>query len=335
MRPRGRGSNGRRPVALPRAILPLAVALLAGACNPYAYLTEVGDASPPSSDCGGCHVEIHREWAASTHAESWTRPAFVDATSERRFEACLGCHAPDTVFGGGTPRLRASRREEGVNCVACHLDSGVLAGPAPTSALLEPHPVAAERAIYRTSELCGTCHEGTYREWKAAATAETRTCQDCHMPRVTRTLTQGTDALSDALVAFEDEYEGRRHTFHLDAVDGFEDAVEARLEGGRRDPDRVRGEVVLVDRLPHRVPTGDFGFRRVALELVALDATGQPLATTTAELYADLGTALEPGIDRAFPFDFPGATSAVRARLSRGKASGSTAVLLERRWDLP
>ncbi len=309
-------------------------ATLAG-CNPYGYLTDVGDASPASTDCGGCHVEIHREWQASTHAASWTGEAFAESTSDRRFEACLGCHAPDTIYASGAPRVRRTRREEGVNCVSCHFDGGVLAGPAPTSALLEPHPVAAGREIYRKSDLCGKCHEGTCREWQAAATGETRTCQDCHMPRVTRTLTQGTDLLSGALVSFEDEYEGRRHTFHLDAIAGFEDAVEGRLDGPTRDGGRLRGAVVLVDRLPHRIPTGDFGFRRVVLEIEGLDATGAVAGAERHELYGELGTALEPGVERAFPFDLPAGVVAVRARLSRGKRSGAAATVFERRWETP
>ncbi len=251
--------------------------------RPHAELTDVRtDVRPAAADCGGCHVEIHREWAASARAESYGRKAFVDATTDRTTGACLGCHAPESIYVDGVPRVRATRREEGVTCIACHLDGGVLAGPAPALALLEPHPIAAERAIYRQSDLCGKCHEGTFREWQAAPAppeTEKRTCQDCHLPRVVRKATQATDALSAVLVSFEDEFDGRRHTFHLGALEGFAGAVAASIEDVRRPGDDVlRCTLVVTNRLPHLLPTGDFGARPIAIEVEASDARGSRIS---------------------------------------------------------
>lgn len=304
----------------------------AAACQPYAYLTETGARGASSADCGHCHVQVYEEWSASTHAESWTRPAFVEATSGHLFDDCLGCHAPASVFQDGLPELRAERRDEGVNCVACHLDHGVLAGPVRSTALIDPHPVAAERAIYLTAELCGKCHEGTYREWLDAD--DERSCQECHMPEVVRKVTQADGFMSQVLVAFEDEVVGRRHSFHLDAVVDLEGAVEARLVRTERIDQAVRCEVEVVSHLPHRVPTGDFGFRRVRLELVGLDEAGAPTGAEAWELFKELRTALEPGEPQRFTIELPVATHSLRLSLSRSKRDGDARSLHAEEWTL-
>ena len=306
--------------------------LAAAACQPYAYLTEAGPHGASSADCGHCHVDVYEEWSASSHAASWTNTAFVNATSEHLFEDCLGCHAPTSVFNEGIPVLRSERRDEGVHCVACHLDHGVLAGPVPSTALIDPHPVAAERALYRSAELCGKCHEGTYDEWVQASGE--RTCQDCHMPEVTRKVTQADGAFSRVLVAFEDEVLGRRHSFHLDAVTDFEGAVEARLMRVERRGESVACEVEVVGRVPHRIPTGDFGFRRVSLVLEGVSPTGTSVGRREWELYKELGTALEPNEPRRFGAELPAEASGLRLAIARSKRTGEARAVHAQEWVL-
>ncbi len=320
--------SARRPLLA----VALAALLAAGACHPYAYLTESGPRGATSLDCGHCHVEVYAEWSASTHAASWDNAAFVAATSGHRFDRCLGCHAPASVFAEGVPAVRADRREEGVHCVACHLDHGVLAGPVPSTALIDPHPVAAERAIYGTAELCGKCHEGTYREWLDAEGEET--CQECHMPAVTRKVTQAEGVLSRVLVSFEDEVVGRRHSFHLDAVADFEGAVEARLVAVERRDDGMTCEVEVTALVPHSVPTGDFGFRRVLLSLEGLDAGGDRVGGSEWELYKELGTALAPGAPRRFAVPLPAEARTLRLALSRSKRDGDARGVHAQEWSL-
>ena len=130
-----------------------------------------------------------------------------------------------------------------MTCLSCHFDDGEMVGPVASSALVDPHPVAVARGIYRSSELCGKCHEGTYREWLAAPAEDRRTCQDCHMGRVTRTATQATSAISKVLVSFEEEFEGRRHTFHVPLDGTIDDALAVEVHGVRRDEETLRCEL--------------------------------------------------------------------------------------------
>ncbi|MBI4880676.1 MAG: hypothetical protein HY812_13610 [Planctomycetes bacterium] len=320
-----------------RALLACAAVAVVAGCvvGGYEHLTTVEDVSPGVEQCGECHVAIYEEFRASAHAEAWVRPAFVGATSQYRITECLGCHAPASVLVEGVPLLRSARREEGVTCIACHFDGCAMAGPAPASAPVRPHPVAQEQEIFLASELCGKCHEGTFAEWRRAPELGKRSCQDCHMPRVTRTLAQATDLLSSALVALEDEFPGRRHTFHLDAVANFEDALRVELHSRAREHGAVSVALKLENRLPHLIPTGEFGFRRVRVTFTGLDRSGAALATREWELFKELGEALALGEPRTFAACLPEEATALRVTVAAGKESGAEVIFFEQEWSLP
>ncbi len=316
-----------------RTTLPLlavsALASLPVACSSFDFLTEVGTTQPSAADCGGCHVEIFEEFQSSAHAAAWTRAGFVAATAEHEITDCLGCHAPASIYVDGPPTLREARREEGVTCLSCHFDAGAMVGPIDSSALVDPHPVLVGRALYRTSELCGKCHEGTYREWRAAPAAGRMTCQDCHMGRVVRTATQGTSAVSDVLVSFEEPFEGRRHTFHVPIDGTIEHVLTADICSVEHGEEALRCNVILTNGLPHLIPTGDFGFRWVKVAMHALSPSDVPLATAETSLFKELGDALVPGVPRSFPVEFPPATASVRVRVTTGSRSGARTTIFE------
>lgn len=303
--------------------------------DPYRELTEFEREPPTAEQCGACHVEIYDEFRASAHAGAWTDPVFHRATAEHAFQECLGCHAPQSVYVEGDPVLRGARREEGVTCISCHFDGGVLAGPAPPSALVDPHPIAERREIYLRSDLCGKCHQGTFAEWQAARLGDRRTCQDCHMPKTTRKLTQSTGWLSALLVSFEERYAGRRHTFQLEAMSDFEGALAVTLENPRRESGSVRLDAVLINQLPHLIPTGDFGFRRVRVRFQALDAEGLPGESREFELFKELGQALAPLEPRRFALEFPAGTARLHVRLLGSKRDGPARPIYTGEFDLP
>lgn len=306
-----------------------------GSCalDPYRDLTIVTTESraPRAADCGACHVEIHREFVESRHAAAYVEPAFAAATANHAFTDCLGCHAPESIFVAGAPRLRALYREEGVTCVACHFDGEALAGPAPRSALLEPHPTARERPLYRSAELCGKCHEGTFREWRGAelpAAEAKRTCQECHMRPVERKLTQATDAMSTLLVSFEEKFAGRAHSFRVDAIAGLDGAFDVR----RLESERA-ARIELTSRVPHLVPTGDFGFRQVDVVIESLAPDGAVVAAATHSLFKEIGSAMRPGERREFLAPEADPRSPIRLRLlARGRGDADAVVILEREW---
>jgi hypothetical protein len=251
----------------------LALGLLA--CRPSlpfaerAFFSHESFALPAAADCERCHQEVYQEWRESAHARAWTSPAFRAATHDGRAEPCSGCHAPAPLVAGRAPALRAERRDEGITCTTCHLSTApgaaplTMRGPASRSLPFEVHPVVAEDPLYRSSELCGGCHESTLAEWQAApapAEGEREPCQGCHMPSVHRTV-ESVNAdvpYSAALVALEERQELRRHRFAVPA-----DADEELHLAATRRPEAL--DVRVESRLPHALPTGAFGRREVKL----------------------------------------------------------------------
>lgn len=327
----------RRPGRWSRAWWLLApAAIAAGVASPpgcalYPELTRTSRSTTPAArDCAACHVEQAREWRASAHARAFVAEAFVEATDGHRFGDCIGCHAPGSLFEAttGPPRPRLDRLADGVDCQACHLDRGALVGPVHGGALVRPHPVRVDHDLYRRPELCGRCHEGTLAEARALAPDDARTCQGCHMAPVTRTVTQATDRASALLVALEDPLPQRRHTFDVTAVD-LTDAFDLRLDVARAGG-AVEAAATVVSRVPHLVPTGDFGFRQADVVLEGRDAAGAPTGRVTRALHKELGTALRPGEPLVVRAALPAETVAVEVTLTRAGREGERRALLAR-----
>ncbi len=277
-------------------------------------LTEVRSESPSAKDCGKCHVEIYEEWHGSAHGRAWTSPPFRETTDEYAVTQCLPCHAPLTVFTGGAPPVtRASRREEGVTCITCHLERGVLSGPL-KAVPMTPHATSGENPVFRNSSLCGTCHAGTYAEWEMHRDVdpERRTCQECHMEAVRRKMTQATGALSQAIVALHEEHDLRRHGFDLRTMDRFTGELTISLH--RREETTV---LRLRNNLPHTIPTGQYGYRHARLTAELLDLEGRVIGRQTRDLFIDLKTGLEPGVDTDWPLELGDGAGTVRVRLER------------------
>jgi hypothetical protein len=245
------------------------------ACRPAvpfaerAFFSSEGHALPAAADCERCHQEVYVEWSDSAHARAFRSETFQAATHQGRADTCTGCHAPAPLVAGAPPALRGERRAEGVTCTTCHLSTApgsaplTMRGPASRSLPVDVHPVVAEDPLYRSSELCGGCHEATFAEWRAAppsAEGERETCQGCHMPAVHRTVESVNEDVpySPLLVALEQEQRLRRHRFAV--PDDADEGIGLTLERGER------GLVVRVEnRLPHALPTGSFGRREVKL----------------------------------------------------------------------
>lgn len=201
----------------------LAISLLLGAAPlwesprvPAGTAPPTGLAGMKASDCGACHQTIYAEWQTSTHAHAW-----VDAQFQRELAkddevawVCINCHTPSgdqqaeiTVTTG---EIRAPERspnpnfdpvwqQEGISCATCHIRDGAVLGPyGDTNA---PHPVTRAPELLE-STLCLGCHQAVARVedtlvcsfntgMEAQEAGETRSCQSCHMPEVTRPLLPG------------------------------------------------------------------------------------------------------------------------------------------------
>jgi hypothetical protein len=307
--------SGRRLAAL----LVSGPLLALAACRPSVpfaermfFSREVTSALPAAADCERCHQEVVVEWRASAHARAWTSEAFQTATHGGRAEVCTGCHAPAPLAANGPPLLRGARHDEGVTCTTCHLSTAAgaapltMRGPATRSLPVEVHPVIAEDPLYRSSELCGGCHEATFAEWKAShgpASGDKQTCQGCHMPSVHRTVESVNEEVpySPLFVALEETQKLRRHRFAV--PDDADEEIRLSLE---RRPDAL---VVRVEnRLPHALPTGSFGRREVKLFV------GWPGGSAEHAFAARPGTSLAAGGARTL--ELPLAAEARRGPLT-------------------
>jgi hypothetical protein len=251
-------------------VLGLAACRLPSAALSGMFRREEGRFVPTAGDCERCHQEVFREWRGSLHARAWSHPAFQSAAADGRASECSGCHAAGPVAAGRAPALRDAHRDEGVTCVTCHLSPDPAAapltmrGPETRTSPVQVHPLVERDPLYRSSELCGTCHTGAYEEWQAAADppdGEKQTCQGCHMPAARRKMESVHDehAYSALFVALGDARELRRHDFAVLEEPAPELQLTLEPAGGRAV--RVRVE----NRLPHALPTGRFGRREVRL----------------------------------------------------------------------
>lgn len=224
----------RRLAALVLLVLPVAAA-----CGPAAapdfYATRPpferplaeervpkGLASLSSRECGGCHVEIYREWRQSVHAQAWTDLQFQAELGKQPGVRwlCVNCHTPlrnqlDSLVVAlrdgdverptrrANPAFDAGLREEGITCAACHVRDGAVEGPFADARA--PHAVRLNTA-FLGAEACLRCHQAvqaypgknfvctfqTGDEWREGPHAATgRVCQDCHMPAIERPLAAG------------------------------------------------------------------------------------------------------------------------------------------------
>ncbi len=139
---------------------------------------EAGAAPPAAADstgghfgqnCGECHLDFRAAWAQGVHAIAYERESFQTAWAERGNDpTCLECHV--TLFEPATGRFLA----ENVQCEACH-------GLNP-----DDHPPAAVQ-VNTEARMCGTCHEGTFAEWRLSLHAFNDDlgaigCAVCHNP---------------------------------------------------------------------------------------------------------------------------------------------------------
>lgn len=114
--------------------------------------------------CAACHADIHVEWKSSVHARAYSDEQFRNVwQKEGKRAACLQCHT--TGHTKGTLKFEHA----GVTCESCH------------GALGDNHPASSPMPIPMASEMCKTCHQKTYLEWKLSKHGEKGIrCFDCH-----------------------------------------------------------------------------------------------------------------------------------------------------------
>ena len=295
---------------------------LAG-CTSFDHLTTVTEEFPGAKDCGKCHVEIFREWSASDHATAYVNPHYRQVTDNYEFGDCLSCHVPQPMVSEGLPMARSMHRTEGITCVSCHLEEGKLSGPIEPTGKVAPHPVGVRPEFYKSSVICGSCHEGTFAEWQSVSDPDKKSCQDCHMSPVSRKVTQATGGFSNVIVGFEKEVAQKRHDFAIAGTGLTEQPVSFEIE--RSGSDIV---LVVINNLPHALPTGDFGYRLLLIEVFAVSPRGNKLSLGEREFAKELGNAFEPMGAARWLLALPPQTEKIRVNVRRQSYKGDPVLSL-------
>lgn len=179
-----------------------------------------------STKCASCHQTIHTYWSESPHAQSASKPSYLEALrvavtgasdKDAVRRGCVWCHAP-TALVTGDYDLKQPITQEGVSCDFCHtvvdvdlekadhpfdlMPGNVKRGPLEYAK--SPFHETAYSPLHKASPLvCAACHQHTnqhgvqvlmtYSEWRGGPYPDRGvTCQECHMPLVPgRTVREG------------------------------------------------------------------------------------------------------------------------------------------------
>ncbi|MBT3922355.1 MAG: hypothetical protein HOF21_07235 [Nitrospina sp.] len=230
---------------------------------------------PEAKRCADCHKDIYDAWKKSRHSISWTSKTYIEASENRTKEKCLACHIPESVKGE-KPSPRLDRRDEGIYCVSCHFVDGKMNGP--YDLVAPPHPTYRNPEYVR-SGFCGSCHQKTFKEWKA--TKEEDTCQDCHMPRTQARLTQ-----KFGLNLLHKKKGVGNHRFLHGEISEKDILMEASFQDNYFNISRLNKTV------PHGVPTADNGDPRLYLYFTFYNSEGEEVDRAKEILAPQQDTAL-------------------------------------------
>jgi nitrate reductase cytochrome c-type subunit len=251
---------------------------------PYQEIPD-GLSSLNSDQCGTCHQNHYEEWKQSTHAYAWTDPQFqAELQKETSPYFCINCHTPlenqqeyiVTGLSNGNiynPVKNKNRdfnqtlQLEGVNCASCHVrNNAIISSSASNSA---PHMTISDPE-FLSENLCVSCHNASTQvtpvlvcsfetgdEWKKGPLYGIKSCVDCHMDTVTRSVVSGYGRKLN-----------HRHYFAGSGIPKFDSAKTKMLNGLSFTTNLVGEQYLIADTIyfsvtvknefaGHNVPTGD------------------------------------------------------------------------------
>ncbi|MCK5347484.1 MAG: hypothetical protein KAR20_28940, partial [Candidatus Heimdallarchaeota archaeon] len=194
------------------------------------------------------------------------------------------------------------RSQDGIDCASCHRRYGQIVG---TKGSLKGCFAVGDKFL-KTSKYCGGCHVSflpntlhEYDEWAAnpAKISEKKNCNNCHMPDVSGSSTDGTGT-----------HKSHRFFGAYDSAmlkKAFDFKVKFRIING----DAYFIVTIINKGTGHHFPTG-IAKRRVKLEVLIADSTGNTLGDKIIYLqkppkYSDsYGTQVPDKESREFYFQF-------------------------------
>jgi hypothetical protein len=116
----------------------------------------------------------------------------------------------------------------------------------------------------------------------------------------------------------------RRHNFCILAGTQSQKLVTLALK-----PSGDSLDIMVENNLPHSLPTGDFGFRVLTLEVFGVDASGKSILVGSWELAGESSTAIPAQGARAWSLNIGPDFKAARAILTRRSYDQEALVLAE------
>ena len=118
-------------------------------------------------------------------------------------------------------------------------------------------------------------------------------CRHCHMPEVTRKITQVSNLISRPLVAAETAAKEHRHSFSLMPDELKNGPCNLDVNCNQKD-----ATITITNLLPHDLPTGDFGVRTIQITADEIDSHGESKSAGRWELTRAGGASLAGGKSR-------------------------------------
>jgi len=280
----------------------------------------------PSAVCGDCHKAIYEEWRRSGHAQAFTREEFHVATRQHQAEDCLRCHVPVSYDALDSATVREKCRDEGVNCESCHLRGDAYVARKRFTSYAD-HKIVEEPGI-AASEFCGKCHRAIYKEWSEATPApkDRKSCQECHMPTTWRRTVSGSP-----WHVLHAKVECRRHGFGVVPPKPGAPNVTLEITIETATPKAVIGTATVTNvAAQHSLPSGEFGFRELAIVAALVDRYGVASAKQVTRFVAQKRTVLPYRKPQVVPLQFESVAEDVEAlevQLVRSSYSGVEAVI--------
>lgn len=302
----------------------------------------------PAIRCAECHGKMHAEWVGGAHAKAETSPLYrVMRAAAPPALGCDRCHAPLA------PHVEPGDRvvSEGVTCEVCHSIHTVEERPAgftmALSANVQRGPICDAKdhyfhkmgcsPLHAESKFCAGCHILTleklpvltdYEEWKSGPYGEILDCQDCHMPRSTAEVAEGSPAREGVSshgfrpirAALIGSLVVTRNGGALDVEVDLRNAGAAHLVPGGFPGRQLLVRVMALDKAGGELARGERIYER---RLV--DAAGKP-APFYAAAREEQDTRLRPKEDRVEQFTLPALGAAhVRLQVARRAISPEVA----------
>lgn len=262
------------------------------------WLLPTTDAGAPNAQydgawCGNCHRAEYQAWTTSAHAHAAADPMVRFGSSVEQHDVgsqyarqCAGCHDPVSARLGDDS-LASGR---GITCLGCHDATRLIQAGGNADVEVTSHDWTAihvDRArasleTLKSPEFCGVCHQqfvpgngiaaiSTLSEWHASSLSPGTPCVDCHMQDVGGGVHD--HALPGGNVYMATQF--NEPDFAKTVAAKLASAVKLEASAG---PDGIHAVVSNVGA-GHAFPTGVTDIREPWLEVQALDAGGQVLAT--------------------------------------------------------